>query len=215
MFAYGAVPAFAATGRPPFGEGAVPTIIHRTLHEEPDLRGVPASLAQLVAACLSRDPDRRPSAKLLPALLTARTATPGWLPFLLKGKGAFILDSPHLVALDARTGKRLWSADSPAPNTAPLVAAGGLICTGVAGTTGSGLYAWDAETGRIIWNYPLTTPASTKQWEFGTNGSILAAAHGNALLAFHLGRTHHDLRLTPGRGNLKIDASLVVRLPRI
>lgn len=512
VFAYGAVLAFAATGRPPFGKGAVPTIIHRTLHEEPDLRGVPASLAQLVTACLSRDPDRRPPAKLLPTLLAAQPATAGWLPgdmgeelrqredtlvldlrtlarahtrrrllvggaaaaglaaigggtaaalaatqdgkghrlsppkllwrtaidseddvtldvltrsiissadrvfedevrcyslatgrqiwtrgdqtligptliytmagsrmvamdesqtvkwtynaptkyrfpelmvsadrllalsgdrtitgldpttgrrlwirqwpqasstilhgiqgrtllgqtakekgenqyhaldittgavrwskpretmlmvpgdgdlifsssshttldalsvdtgqkvwsadlpnaardpdnkdalslnatvanglvymngptiyaldaatgrqrwtytpaspgghaFLLDGRRAYILDSPHLVALDARTGKRLWSVNTPASKTVPLIAAGGLICTGVAGTTNSGLYAWDAKTGEIIWNYPMTTPASTQQWEFSTNGSILAAAHGNALLAFHL-----------------------------
>ncbi|TDC58740.1 hypothetical protein E1281_00130 [Actinomadura sp. KC345] len=518
VFAYGAVLAFAATGRPPFGKDAVPTIIHRTLHEEPDLRGVPASLAQLVSACLSRDPDRRPPAKLLPALLAARPVTPGWLPddmgdelrrredtlvldlrtvagvrtrrrllaggaaiaglaaigggtaaalaatqgakghriappkllwrisiqdedditlvvrsrsiisvarkvfeddfrgyslatgrqiwsqtgemaagptliyttadsegtvvamdesqavkwtydapekyqypelmisanellalsgdqtitgldpatgrrlwirrwpqasytvvngiqgrtllgeaaqekkgesrhvaldittgadrwtspretmlmvpgsgdlvfsspspttldalsvdtgrkvwsadlpnaardpdgkgalllnvsvanglvylngptiyaldaatgrqrwtytptspggraggFLVDGSYAYVLDSPRLVALDARTGRRLWSANTPAPDTAPLIVAGGLICLGVAGTKGSGLYAWDAGTGQIIWNYPVTTPVSTKQWELSTHGPILAAAHGNALLAFHLG----------------------------
>ncbi|MFC5747702.1 serine/threonine-protein kinase [Actinomadura rugatobispora] len=516
VFAYGAVLAFAATGRPPFGKGAVPSIIHRTLHEEPDLYGLPASLAQLVTACLSRDPDRRPPAKLLPALLAAQPVTPGWLPgdvgeelrqredtlvldlrtlvrarnrrrlliggavaglaaigggtaaalaapqgekghrlsppkllwrttiededdiglvvrprsiisvarktfeddfrcyslatgrqiwsetgrmvagpeliytmsgssgavvamdesqtvkwtynpparyrypelmapangllvlsgdrtitglnpatggrlwmrewpqasfvtcygvqgrtllagaikeggesrhlaldittgavrwsrpletmlsmprngdlifagssrttldalsadtgrkvwsadlpnaerdpdgkdalllnvtvanglvymngptiyaldastgrqrwtytptspggrtrnFLVDGRYAYVLDSPRLVALDARTGRRLWSADTPAPDTAPLVVAGGLICVGVAGTTGSGLYAWDAKTGQIIWNYPITTPVSTKQGELSTNGPTLAAAHGNALLAFHLG----------------------------
>jgi outer membrane protein assembly factor BamB len=107
--------------------------------------------------------------------------------FLVNGPYAYILDSPRLVALDARTGRRLWSADTPVSNTAPLVAAGGLICTGVAGTTGSGLYAWDAETGQIIWNYPMKTPVSTKQWEFSTKGPILAAAHGDALLAFRLG----------------------------
>lgn len=107
--------------------------------------------------------------------------------FLLNGRYAYILDNPQLVALDARTGRRLWSVNTPAPTTAPLVAAGGLICTGVAGTTGAGLYAWDSKTGQIVWNYPITTSASTKQWKLRANGPILAAAHGNALLAFHLG----------------------------
>ncbi|MFG2087611.1 PQQ-binding-like beta-propeller repeat protein [Spirillospora sp. NPDC048824] len=518
VFAFGAVLAFAATGRPPFGKDAVPTIIHRTLHEEPDLRGVPASLAQLVSACLSRDPDRRPPANLLPALLAAQPVTPGWLPgdmgeelrqredtlvldlrtlarahnrrrlliggaaaglaavgggtaaalvatqgekgvrlsppkllwrttiedvddiglvvrprsiisvarkvfeddfrcyslatgrqtwletgqmvvgptliyttansegvvvardesqavkwtynapakyrfpeliaptndllvltgdrtitglnpatgrrlwirqwpqasytsiichgvqgrtilvgatkeggqsrhlgldsttgavrwsrpfetmlvmprdgdlmfasssraaldalssdtgrkvwsadlpnaerdpddkdelllnvtvanglvymngptiyaldastgrqrwtytptspggqtrsFRVDGRYAFVLDSPQLVALDARTGRRLWSAHTPVSDTAPMVVAGGLICIGVAGTTGSGLYAWDAKTGQIVWNYPVTTPVSNRQWELSTKGPTLAAAHGTTLHAFHLG----------------------------
>ncbi|MFI0366609.1 PQQ-binding-like beta-propeller repeat protein [Actinomadura sp. 1N219] len=107
--------------------------------------------------------------------------------FLVAGGYAYVLDSPRLVALDARTGRRLWSANTPAPDTAPLVVAGGLICLGVAGTTGSGLYAWDAKTGHIVWNYPVTTPVSNRQWELSANGPTLAAAHGNALLAFHLG----------------------------
>ncbi len=107
--------------------------------------------------------------------------------FLVDGRYAYVLDSPRLVALDARTGRRLWSADTPVPDTAPLVVAGRLICLGSAGTTGPGLYAWDARTGQIIWNYPMTTPVSDRPWELGANGPILAAAHGNALLAFHLG----------------------------
>ncbi|MEU5988109.1 PQQ-binding-like beta-propeller repeat protein [Spirillospora sp. NPDC047418] len=118
---------------------------------------------------------------------TYTPASPGGHGLLLNGGRAYILDPPHLVALDARTGKRLWSAGTPASNAEPLAAAGGLICIGVAGTAGSGLYAWDAKTGQIVWNYPITALASTKKWEFSTNGSVLAAARGNALLAFHLG----------------------------
>ncbi|MFD0899073.1 serine/threonine-protein kinase [Actinomadura sediminis] len=106
---------------------------------------------------------------------------------LIDGRYAYILDGPRLVALDARTGGRLWSADTPVSDTAPMVAAGGLICIGVAGSTDSGLYAWDAETGRLVWNYPMATPASTKQWRLSANDRTLAAAHGNVLLAFRLG----------------------------
>ncbi|NDU77733.1 PQQ-binding-like beta-propeller repeat protein [Actinomadura sp. DSM 109109] len=107
--------------------------------------------------------------------------------FLVDGGYAYVLDSPRLLALDARTGRRLWAADTPAPGVAPLVAAGGLICIGVAGTTGSGLYAWDAKTGQIVWSYPVKTPVSNRQWHLSTNGSALAAAYGNTLLAFQLG----------------------------
>lgn len=100
VFAYGAVLAFAATGRPPFGRGAVPAIVHRTLHEDPDLHGVPSSLARLVAACLSRDPDRRPPAKLLPTLLAAEPVAPGWLP---GDMGEELRQREDTLVLDLRT----------------------------------------------------------------------------------------------------------------
>ncbi|MCO6003517.1 serine/threonine-protein kinase [Actinoallomurus purpureus] len=102
--------------------------------------------------------------------------------FLINGRYAYILDNPQLVALDARTGRRLWSVNTPAARTAGLVAAGGLICTGV----GTGLYGWNAETGRLVWNYP-TAADPTDQWGLRTRGPILAATSKNTLLAFHLG----------------------------
>ncbi|GAA0321700.1 serine/threonine-protein kinase [Actinoallomurus spadix] len=125
VFAFGAVLAFAATGRPPYGRGAVPTIIHRTLHEEPDLHGVPASLAQMVTACLSRDPDRRPPAKLLLPLLAARPATPCWLPDaigdeLQQREDTLVLDLRALAK--ARTRRRLLAGGAA---TAGLAVIGG------------------------------------------------------------------------------------------
>jgi outer membrane protein assembly factor BamB len=109
--------------------------------------------------------------------------------FLINGRYAYILDNPRLVALDARTGRRLWSVNTPAARPAPLIAAGGLICTGVTGATGAGLYGWHAETGRLIWNYPAAAPDAATRWSFDTRGSILAAAHNGALLAFQIGNT--------------------------
>lgn len=107
--------------------------------------------------------------------------------FLINGGYFYILDNPQLVALDARTGRRLWSVSTPAVRTAPLLVSGGLICTGVADTTGAGLYGWDAKTGRLVWNYPTAAPDPTIQWALDTRGPILAAANSNTLLAFHLG----------------------------
>ncbi|MEV5829168.1 PQQ-binding-like beta-propeller repeat protein [Spirillospora sp. NPDC052242] len=107
-------------------------------------------------------------------------------PFLANGKYVYIMDAPRLVALDARTGRRVWSADTPVSGTAPLVTAGGLICTGVTGSN-SGLYGWDARTGRLVWNHPVSTPVSTEQWVFDSDGPTLAAAHGTTLHAFRLG----------------------------
>ncbi|MFE3251947.1 protein kinase [Streptomyces sp. NPDC059209] len=60
VFALGAVLAFAATGRNPFGDGTVAILLYRAVHEEPDLDGVPARIRGLVADCLDKDPAGRP-----------------------------------------------------------------------------------------------------------------------------------------------------------
>ncbi|MFE4693056.1 protein kinase [Streptomyces sp. NPDC056749] len=60
VFALGATLAFAATGRPPYGEGAFPAVAYRTVHGDIDLDAVDAGLARIIAACTDRDPARRP-----------------------------------------------------------------------------------------------------------------------------------------------------------
>ncbi|MCL9758156.1 serine/threonine protein kinase [Frankia sp. AiPa1] len=62
VFAWAAVMVFAATGRPPFGDGAPDAVLHRTLHEEPDLSALPAGMVDLVRRSFQKDPDSRPSA---------------------------------------------------------------------------------------------------------------------------------------------------------
>ncbi|RSN41695.1 serine/threonine-protein kinase, partial [Actinomadura sp. WAC 06369] len=62
MFAWGATILFAATGRPPFGDDTVPAVMHRVLHDTPDTGMLPPPLADLVTACLAKDPARRPAA---------------------------------------------------------------------------------------------------------------------------------------------------------
>ncbi|MFD9425435.1 MULTISPECIES: ABC transporter substrate-binding protein [unclassified Streptomyces] len=62
VFSLGCVLVYAATGRRPFGEGAAAGVLFRTVHEEPDLRGLPPGLRALAAACLAKDPAARPTA---------------------------------------------------------------------------------------------------------------------------------------------------------
>ncbi|MDA2814431.1 serine/threonine-protein kinase [Nocardiopsis sp. RSe5-2] len=62
VFAWGAMVAFAATGRPPFGGGEVDTVLARTRAGEHDLEGVPEEILGIVTAALDPDPGRRPSA---------------------------------------------------------------------------------------------------------------------------------------------------------
>ncbi|MDX3093012.1 protein kinase [Streptomyces sp. ME19-03-3] len=61
VFAFGATLAYAAMGDSPFGQGSSEVMLYRVVHEEPDLTGVPDSLAPLVYACLAKDPEQRPS----------------------------------------------------------------------------------------------------------------------------------------------------------
>ena len=86
MFALGAVAAFAATGRSPFGDGVDMGILYRVTHEEPDLGGCPLRLRELVGRCLAKDPVARPSPAEVIAACRAQAAgqagetAPPWLP---------------------------------------------------------------------------------------------------------------------------------------
>lgn len=81
VFALGAVLAYAATGRPPFGEGSVPALLYRVVHDTPDLDGVPPALHPLVADCLEKSPEWRPTPSgILNALLGPGAAEPATPP---------------------------------------------------------------------------------------------------------------------------------------
>ncbi|MCX4779278.1 protein kinase domain-containing protein [Streptomyces sp. NBC_01264] len=55
----------AVTGRTPFGGVGTFSVLHRIVHEEPDLTGVPPELARLLLPCLHKDPAQRPAAAKL------------------------------------------------------------------------------------------------------------------------------------------------------
>ncbi|MFJ3930764.1 serine/threonine-protein kinase [Streptomyces sp. NPDC090029] len=61
VFALGATLAYAAMGDSPFGHGSSEVMLYRVVHEEPHLDGVHDALAPLVAACLAKAPEERPS----------------------------------------------------------------------------------------------------------------------------------------------------------
>ncbi|MGW0612439.1 protein kinase domain-containing protein [Streptomyces sp. NPDC002788] len=61
VFSLGATLAYASMGDSPFGHGSSEVMLYRVVHEEPQLHGVPDALAPLVRACLSKDPEERPS----------------------------------------------------------------------------------------------------------------------------------------------------------
>lgn len=75
VFAWGAVVAFAASGKASFDAGSLPAVLHNVMNAEPDLSAVPEPLRGLVAAASAKDPAQRPSS--LDVLHTLLGRTPG------------------------------------------------------------------------------------------------------------------------------------------
>jgi protein kinase-like protein len=62
VFSLGAVLAFAATGRKPFGSGRPAAVLERVVRGAPDLQGAPPEALPLIERCLAKDPAGRPAA---------------------------------------------------------------------------------------------------------------------------------------------------------
>ena len=81
VFALGAV-LVAAAGGSAWGEGTPMGLMYRSVHEPPDMSAVPAALADVVGACLAKEPADRPTPGALLDLLTAPApAGPGTPPY--------------------------------------------------------------------------------------------------------------------------------------
>ncbi|MGW2705818.1 serine/threonine-protein kinase [Streptomyces sp. NPDC001340] len=61
IFALGSVLVHAATGRGPFDSDSPYVVAYQVVHDEPDLAGVPESLAPLILRCLAKEPVDRPT----------------------------------------------------------------------------------------------------------------------------------------------------------
>jgi serine/threonine protein kinase len=72
IFAWASVIVFAATGRAPFDAEHMMAVVYRITSSEPDLRGVPFGLIPVLERCLDKDPEQRPTAQQVLALLLGR-----------------------------------------------------------------------------------------------------------------------------------------------
>ncbi|WP_331741712.1 protein kinase domain-containing protein [Streptomyces sp. NBC_01006] len=80
LFAFGAVLAYAATGRHPFGQGRWEQVQYRSVHEPPDLAGLSPRIADLLAALLDKNPYRRPPLSAALREISAPDPAQPWLP---------------------------------------------------------------------------------------------------------------------------------------
>ncbi|MGW5777271.1 serine/threonine-protein kinase [Streptomyces sp. NPDC003863] len=112
VFALGAVLAYASTGRAPFstGDPAVHGLLFRVAYEDPDVAGVPETVAELVQDCLAKDPADRPTMDVVVSR-TRKALGGSWLPPDLLAR--LDEDAADFLRAAPRDGKR-------SPVTAPV-----------------------------------------------------------------------------------------------
>ncbi|MFF8949946.1 protein kinase [Streptomyces sp. NPDC014940] len=132
VFALGSVMAYAASGRPPFGDESGHGVLYRIVHEQPDLEGLreaDAELADVVASCLDKDPRSRPTAAGLLELAAGRgpSEPPLWPASLmapLAGRAAFAAAVPEVTEPDPGTEADPGTEPEPGPVPEAVVAPG-------------------------------------------------------------------------------------------
>ncbi|MEW2412735.1 serine/threonine-protein kinase [Streptomyces sp. NPDC046866] len=124
VFALGAVLVHAATGRGPFDSDSHYLVAYQVVHGEPDLTGVPAPLAPLVAQCLAKDPAERPTADALISAMRALAYPTGedTQVFVPRPRRPV---SAGPAAADVPTHRRERGGAAPAAAAAPTAPAGG------------------------------------------------------------------------------------------
>lgn len=116
VFSLGAVLAFAATGRSPFGGGSGPELLYRIVHHAPDLSGVDEALADVVRECLAKTPGQRPTPLALRERADASIQDAGtdWLPAPVAS--AIARKAEQLLNMEGeRTEKDGWPHSGASP----------------------------------------------------------------------------------------------------
>ncbi|HEX5298704.1 MAG TPA: serine/threonine-protein kinase [Streptosporangiaceae bacterium] len=143
IFSLGAVLAFAATGRGPFGSGSTPALVYRVVHDVPQLDLVPAEIRPLIERCLAKDPDGRPTAAGL--LAGAALGDPGqdWLPEPVtrtsrRDEAPAAMTATDLAVADLRGAGNLGAAVPATPPGRGAIGSGAAPGHGAAPTGGAG-----------------------------------------------------------------------------
>ncbi len=143
VFAWGAVVAYAANGRPPYGQDTIPAVLTRIVKGKPDLGDLTGSLRELVSQALRKDPGKRPDSRDVLLRLLEHSQGPIAAPeALAQGRALAMADDEDLA--DERTARwttvRMPRMEQPTGGlrTRPVLLAAGVT---VAALLASGMVA--------------------------------------------------------------------------
>ncbi|GAB3446177.1 hypothetical protein GCM10027570_17210 [Streptomonospora sediminis] len=188
MFAWGALVAYAAAGRNPFGAGEAAALLRRTREGRADVDGVPDELLPLVERALAVDPGERPTAaEALEGVLATVAAEPDatrpdsrtrlrtllgdtWRGFAASGRGAGSWTAAAAMLSTAGSGAGAGSAPAGGAAAAGAGAAGtagagtvlGMskgVTAVVAGITATAVVAGGWAVGRLLTDQPVVPVA--------------------------------------------------------
>jgi hypothetical protein len=181
VFALGSLAMYAATGRPPFGDGSEAAILYRIVHHEPDLAGCQPPVRELIGRCLAKDRAERPSPDAIIRYCRDRTtgqAAPTAEPWLPPAVAADLVNHVAPSTLPATVATAAAPPEQPATPSAAALAPG--IPAPGAGGTGPRL-RWRVTHGTLAGGLALAA-------------LVVAAGIGTFLLV------PHDVPATPRRG---------------
>ncbi|MFE6907550.1 serine/threonine-protein kinase [Streptomyces erythrochromogenes] len=138
VFALGQTAAFAALGKPLYGDGPSMTVLFRIVHSKPDLTQLPEPLRPLFALCLATEPEERATpAEILTwcRAYLGEEATAGGGPAVWREVAGLEEQIPEPVARPAAAGA--GSAGAASGSAAPEDAAPGPATSGSASTGGA------------------------------------------------------------------------------
>ncbi|GAB1332244.1 bifunctional serine/threonine-protein kinase/ABC transporter substrate-binding protein [Streptomyces sennicomposti] len=200
VFSLGCVLAYAATGRPPFGGGAVDALLYRAVHDSPDLDGVDEEVAAVLLRCTAKDPADRPTAAELDAALVedASSGTAEWLPTdvvrMVAERSAAMLALPEIEATLAETPP----AAAPSRRRFLAVASGGAAVL----AAGGGAAVWAARRRGGTGKEQAVPPG----WALGVQADLSGAGR-------EAGRAQEQgARLAVEEFNARRDAPFTLRL---
>ncbi|WP_433337663.1 protein kinase domain-containing protein [Spirillospora sp. CA-294931] len=216
VFTLGAVLAYAATGSEPFGTGSIRSRQYRVMTVQADLDGVTEPLlAEVIAACLRREPERRPSAGEVLEMLGPREDS--------SLQGTRWLPAPVAEAIDRRAAEAARSvpaaaaprvaapaADLPTadPEAAPAIDRRTLIAgagAGVLAVSAGGALLWPRDDPRPRTaaktrpSGPAPTPRPVLRWKRKVSGYYPDLTVAGATVLAKTERAVHALDARTGR----------------
>lgn len=109
----------------------------------------------------------------------------------------------RLVAVSGSSGEILWTYDQRAPIGSVLTTAGGLV---FAGDFHRSFRAFDADTGKILWEVPLSGGVEGYPISYGVNGTqyVAVAVGGGSVGQRHLAQLYPELKVPRGNNVLMV-----------